>query len=768
MATLVLGAVGYAVAGPFGGFVGSALGSYLDQAYIMPALFPKEPLEGPKLDDLSVQLASEGSPDNMVYGPLNRCAGNVIWKTDLIPHKSTKKVGGSTASQKFNEYTYTCSVAIKLADATTRKINAVRRVWADGKLIWDGTTLSRVGAMRFYDGTQTEPDPFIEAIQGVGHTPAFMDACYVFLEDVYLEQNNNHIPTFHFQIEEDSDVSCGEAIGKILVDAGFDSTEYDTSRIPYCFKGYQVRGPQTTVDKLNPIMVTYAITAYELDDVLTFVPRGAEDTYVLNMNHLSAHEENNPDEAVWPIEWEDRGSRKITSNFQMRFTNQDKDLLAGSERQFRAVFDAENTASADVPLTFNSEQARSIVRMMLWRDEVCRFQTRFSLLPQYIWLHEGTVLRVNRDGIDYDVFILSVRRGDNWLVQVDAQVQVADVFTQKGVSSGARAATTNQPPPPTTAYVLDIPAMTSDQYERTGVYTAICNTTLTDRWVGASTFVSFDGANYVWIANSPVETVIGETGAALPKGPVYLWDESSVLTVTVLEGSLEPCTDDECLMGRNRAAVRASTGEWEIIAFVNATLVGTNTYELSRLLRGLRGTEHLVGLHFAGDAFVLLQNDGSIGWGDVGSDAIGSVRQFKFPSRGQELSAATNESLTFRARTMQCAAPVQTSTELSGTDIVVNWVRRSRRVVFPFNSDDAPFCADELPERYEVEIFADDGYTFLRRTTTATGATTITYTTAEQTADGILTPGGEDVHFKIYQISNVTGRGVPATAEFHP
>lgn len=770
MATLILGAVGSYFGGPIGGFLGSALGSYIDSAYLMPALFPRPKIEGPRIDDKSVQLASEGSPMRWAVGPLNRSAGTVIWRSDLKYVKEEKKVGSSGSSQKFVTYQTFVDVAIHIADAERFPVNAIRKIWADGKLIWDGTTLSRAGSLTFYDGSQTEPDPIYEAVRGVGHTPAFMGSAYAMIGDLSFSQNNNHIPLIEFLIEQVPDCSCAEAISTILTYGGFEPTEFDGSRIPYCFKGMVVNGPQVLADVLNPVFIAYGLTAYEENDKLVVVPRGAEDTYVLTEDQLSAHEEGAPDSTQWPIDWEDRSDRKILSNVQVRFVSKDLDLQAGSERQFRATNTFENTVSMDIPITMDSAEARALARRLLWQDEVTRFSTTFSLPPSYIWLHEGSVLRVTRDGITYDLFVQNVKRGDNYLVQVEAVVQIAEVFTQRGVSSGSSISGTLQPPPATTGWVVDCPALTADQYEDTGVYIAICNTVVTDKWVGAACYVSSDDVNYVWVESLPVESTLGTVTSFMDSGPTGIWDDTNVIEVTLVNGALTSCTVDECLLGKNRAAIRTQDGDWEVIGFVNASLTATGTYQLSKLLRGLRGTEHLVGSHAPGDAFILMVNDGSIVWGKLGIDSINTTRYFKLPSRDQLLSEATKQSVKFAARTAKCASPVHLTVSLdTGTnDLNVSWVRRSRKVFLPFSTDIAPFCSDELPERYEIEAW--DGYPdgTLKRTFTSP-TPSVTYTSAQQDADfGGAYAGTKAVRFVVYQMSSLTGRGVPSYVEFIP
>src|SRR5262245_1623025 len=87
MATLVLSTVGTILLGPIGGAAGAALGSYLDEKYIMPGLFPSDPVQGPRLGDLKISAAAEGDPAAICYGEGSRVAGTVTYAGDLIEEK---------------------------------------------------------------------------------------------------------------------------------------------------------------------------------------------------------------------------------------------------------------------------------------------------------------------------------------------------------------------------------------------------------------------------------------------------------------------------------------------------------------------------------------------------------------------------------------------------------------------------------------------------------------------------------------------------------
>lgn len=137
MATLALTAVGSALGGPLGAGIGSALGAYIDQRFLFPAIFgdQNKSITGPRLRDLQVQSAIDGADMKFCLGPKNRVAGNVIWMSDLIEVKKEEDIGGKGAQGATNtSYRYFVHLAVGVCEG---EINAIKRIWANNKLIYN-------------------------------------------------------------------------------------------------------------------------------------------------------------------------------------------------------------------------------------------------------------------------------------------------------------------------------------------------------------------------------------------------------------------------------------------------------------------------------------------------------------------------------------------------------------------------------------------------------------------------------------------------------
>lgn len=172
------------------------------------------PSEGPRLKDLKISASSYGAAIPQVFG-LTRVPGNMIWSKPIRERKKKKSAGKGGA---YNEYTYFCTFAMGLCKG---EVTAIRRVWADNKLIYDGTggmsaidttnalsggikgVIANMGAtggtskyrMRFYMGSEDQmPDSAITENLTEANATAFRGLSYILFDDMPLEDFGNRIP----------------------------------------------------------------------------------------------------------------------------------------------------------------------------------------------------------------------------------------------------------------------------------------------------------------------------------------------------------------------------------------------------------------------------------------------------------------------------------------------------------------------------------------------------------------------------------------------
>ena len=218
MAVLALGVVGSALGSAIG--IGASAG-WLGGVMLGNLLFgggKGQNIEGPRIDDLSVQTSTYGAPIPLVYGTM-RISGNVIWSTPLKETRTVKKSsGGKGGGKKSSQttYSYSASFAIGLCIGP---VSTVRRIWADTKVIYDATasntqsTEKYPGVVRIHRGEETqEPDSTIEMHLGAGNVPAFRGLCYLVFTDLQLKDFANRIPNISAEVVADGDMQSDAVI----------------------------------------------------------------------------------------------------------------------------------------------------------------------------------------------------------------------------------------------------------------------------------------------------------------------------------------------------------------------------------------------------------------------------------------------------------------------------------------------------------------------------------------------------------------------------
>ena len=228
MATVVLqtvgAAIGGAIGGPFGAILGRAAGAAAGYAIDQTYLAKDQVIQGPRLDSSRILSSIEGAPIPKVYGR-NRISGQIIWATRFEEVASTENSGGKGTgnSSSVTSFAYFANFAIGLCDGP---ISGIRRIWADGKEL-DLTKIE----FRVYNGDETqEPDPLIEAKQGMGNAPSYRGTAYIVFEGLPLEDYGNRIPQLNFEVVR-SIGAVERQIKSITVIPGSTEFGYDTELI---------------------------------------------------------------------------------------------------------------------------------------------------------------------------------------------------------------------------------------------------------------------------------------------------------------------------------------------------------------------------------------------------------------------------------------------------------------------------------------------------------------------------------------------------------
>ena len=246
-------------------------------------------------------------------------------------------------------------------------------------------------------------------------------------------------------------------------------------------------------------------------------------------------------------------------------------------------------------------------------------------------------------------------------------------------------------------------------------------------------------------------TMIGETVAPVAPGRPWTWDETGAVEVLVYSGAPLGRPRAEVLAGRNVVALDHGD-DWEILQFAEAELIGANTWRLTDLVRGARGTETLAAQSLPAGARVVFLS-GAVEAAGLAAEEVGRPQVLRYGPAGADPITFAEQTHTFRGVGRRPFAPARLAAEEQGGDTVLTWARRARSAG-GFTISTAPPLG-EATESYRVEIGPEGAP--VRVETTAAPA--FTYTAAMQTADGVSAP----FEVRVAQVSETWGAGTPAT-----
>lgn len=194
--------------------IGSMVGGYVDPVQV----------KGPRISDAQQQTSQDGVPIPITYGAV-RISGNIIASGKLVEHR--KVDDGKGSGTETTTYYYTRTYAIGICEGP---VGAIRRIWRDGKLVFDQSPASldnyssRASTRQFlsksdiYLGDELqEPNSALQALYGAENVPAHRGLAYIVVRDDDLTNRAGSIPSYEFEVvQEATPSSVGEFIAPVL------------------------------------------------------------------------------------------------------------------------------------------------------------------------------------------------------------------------------------------------------------------------------------------------------------------------------------------------------------------------------------------------------------------------------------------------------------------------------------------------------------------------------------------------------------------------
>ncbi len=498
--------------------------------------------------------------------------------------------------------------------------------------------------------------------------------------------------------------------------------------------GYVVDSPAAARDAIEPLMAVYDFDAAEEEGRIVFRHRGETPGLAAVLEDLVQGEGGRAsvlraDGADAPVE------------ARVRFIDPERDhaLAMVSARQRDCA--GRGVSTIDAPLSLTPDNADAVAQHALARASAETETLEIALPPSLLAVAAGDGVTLD----ETDFRVLAIEEGPVRRAGLTRQARLLDRAV--AAPSSAAIPATRAPPAPAFA-LLDLPPLPGDEEDERPLAGAYSTPWLeaVDVYAGAAlASASFRG-------RAEAAAMIGALEWDLYAGPVGRWDMGNYIQVRIA-GALESVDDETLFAGANTFAVEGAGG-WEIVQARDITLVGPGVYEFRSLLRGQLGTEGAMGNPTPAGARIVKLDNRLVRLATAAHEHGAPLFWAAAPAGlAPNDPAATAFTATWSRVWARPYAPVHLrGRRLSGGDVTLNWVRRTRIGGDDWAAADVPLA--EAAEAYRVEIM--DGPDVIRMIETATPS--VIYTAAQQTADFGAPPSAFTV--RVAQLSSTYGAGM--------
>jgi len=563
--------------------------------------------------------------------------------------------------------------------------------------------------------------------------PAFPDLTSVWADGTNYE-------TGHWINGRLEGVTLDRLVQAILADYGLPAP--DELAVDGFVDGYVLDRPISARQALEPLAQAFGFDAVTSSGRLAFRGRAATIARALSSDDLVLDRDGQP--------FELRRAQESELPRELRLVHIDgnNDYRQATARSRRLAGAARRENAVELPVVTRRAEGQRLADQRLQEVWAGRETLELELSPRCIDLEAGDVVSLEVAG-QPRLFRLT-RIGDGPTRRADARSVEPAIY--RGAAAGAAEA---RPPKATPrvagrpdALILDLPIVrdTPPPLQSLAAFA--------DPWPGGlAIWRAAEGMPFALAGIVAAPSIMGETLSALNPGPLWRTDRHTFVDVRLRGGGLASVAAEEALAGANALAFIDPAGEVEIVTAARVELIGTRTFRLSQMLRGLGGSEPAAARTLAAGARVVILDGAAVSL-TTSLDDVGRHLRYRIgPPNADVASASMRElSATVGTAPLRPLAPVRLRARRSPSGIALSWARRSRVGGDSWEAVEVPL-GEEI-ERYRVTIRA--GGTTVR--TAEVGTPAMLYETAQELTDFGSPQVALDV--ELVQLSVVAGAGL--------
>jgi len=414
---------------------------------------------------------------------------------------------------------------------------------------------------------------------------------------------------------------------------------------------------------------------------LVLKKRGGAAVATIDSGELGAHLfQATQTDPTPPYELEHVQEIEVPRTVEVVYIDAAQDYDQGVQRASRQVGSSLAPLRIDVPVSLSVDKAQQVAWVNLLLAHASKSTVSLALPHSYMALDAADPINVPLSGGETQRIRIERVTRARPMLEVEAVLEDAEIYDQT-MAGGAPAQGPMQGTPvalsDTVLALIDTSPL-RDEDDALAVYAAMGRDVRAEAWPGGVAYKSVDGgSNWDALYSTASSATIGQTIGGLANftgGNV--WDDDSSVSIVLSSGTLSSATDAGVLAGMNALAIQSGS-DWEIVQFVNAELTATNTWRVSRLLRGRKGTERAISGHAPLDRVVLLTAS-SLRLLSYALGEVGLQRDFLAVTSGQALADGVQQQRTMNGNTIRPLAPVHIAGTRDGSPLCTSPGRATR------------------------------------------------------------------------------------------
>ncbi len=542
-------------------------------------------------------------------------------------------------------------------------------------------------------------------------------------------------------------------VGELCRRAGLPLSRFDASALVGSCEGLVITALESPRGTISGLARHFGFDAIESEGLIRFVMRNRNASVALTHDDLVDTGSGDILELIRGQETE------LSQSLKWQVIRSDGDFDPAQVEARRITVTSQRANMESFPLAVSLQEAERRVQRALIEEWAAREKASFKLPPSRLALDPSDVVILAHDGRGMSFRLVSI--ADTGVRGVEAIRQ--DQQAYDSIPGLARASVPRVPVVFGTPVValMDLPQLAEGIPAHRPYVAAHAQP-----WPGTMSALRSPTTDaFELVTTFGLRAQIGVVAAEFRPGPTSRFDHVNALLIDLYSGQIASVTDLALFAGANALAIETSAGVWEIVQAGTVELVSARRYRLSRLLRGQRGTEGAIGNPTpVGSRVVVL--DATIFPLPIAESDVGIPYNWRVGPSARAVSDDSYRSAAFTAEGVGLrpfsVAHVQQPylRPRSGDDLLIAWTRRSRSLAADtWAGIEVPLVEGGLS--FEVDIL--DGVSVVR--TLATTGLNVTYSGADQTVDfGVPLSAGDSLSIRVYQLSDLVGRGAPKSA----